>query len=108
MTKTVNFCIVYDLDAWPKILLRSLTLKSCLFIEKNESSVYKGYGIVFDGNGEWSFGNNYARKVIIFSIDNSSSSYADSFKNKFLVLDGGGTFGINESFAALKKGLALI
>ena len=35
---------------------------------------------------ERSFGNMYARNVIIFGADNNSSSHADSLKNNFLVL----------------------
>ena len=36
----------------------------------------------FDGKGEWSFGNNYDRNVIIFDVDNSSSSHCNNRKNK--------------------------
>ena len=45
--------------------------------------LYSGYGIVFDGKGEWNFDNDYARNVIIFGIDNTSSSHADNLKNNF-------------------------
>ena len=90
MTKTVNVYIVYDLEAWPKIPLRNFTLKNCWFgatnIVKNsdkEKWVNSGYGIAFDGNGEWNFGNGYARNVIIFGVDNSSSSHNDNLKNIF-------------------------
>ena len=31
LTKIVNLYIVYDLDAWSKILLRNFTIKNCLF-----------------------------------------------------------------------------
>ena len=40
-----------------------------------EKYVSKGYGKAFDEKGEWSFDNGTARNVIIFSIDNSSSSH---------------------------------
>ena len=43
-----------------------------------EKYVYSGYGIAFDGEIEWSFDNDYARNIIIFGVDNSSSSHADS------------------------------
>ena len=33
--------------------------------------MYSSYGIVFDGKGEWSFRNDYARNVIIFGFNNS-------------------------------------
>ena len=45
-----------------------------------EKYLYSGYKITFDGKGEWSFGNNYARSAINFVVDNSSSSHADNLK----------------------------
>ena len=39
-----------------------------------EKYVYSGYEIAFDGKGEWRFGNNSAKSVIMFGVDNSSSS----------------------------------
>ena len=79
LNKIVNFYIAYDLDTWPKIPLRNFTLKNCLFGATNivkssdkEKYVYSGYGIAFDGKGELRFGNNYARNVIIFRVDNRS------------------------------------
>ena len=33
-----------------------------------------------DGKGEWSFGNDYARNVVIFGVDNSSSCQTDNQK----------------------------
>ena len=49
-----------------------------------------GWGTGFDG-GLWSFDNDFARNVIIFGADNSSSSHTDNQKNKFLVLGEGHT-----------------
>ena len=105
LTKIVNIYIFYDLDAWPN--LRNFTLTNCLFgatnIVKNgdkEKYVYNGYRIAFDGKCEWSFANGYARNVIIFGVDNSSSSHADNLKNNFLILGEGDTFGINGIFGA--------
>ena len=50
LTKIVNVYIVYNLDAWPKLLLRNFTSKFYLFgatiIVKNsykEKYVYSGY-----------------------------------------------------------------
>ena len=34
--------------------------------------MYSTYGIAFDGKGAWSFGNDFARNVIIFGVDNGS------------------------------------
>ena len=36
-----------------------------------EKYIDRGYGRAFDGKGEWSFGNGYARNVIIFGVANS-------------------------------------
>ena len=49
--------------------------------------MYSTYGIAFDGKGAWSFGNYFARNVIIFGVDNGSWSYSDNCTNNFLVLD---------------------
>ena len=68
-----------------------------------ENYVYCGYGIGFDGKGEWSFDNGYAGNVIIFGVDNSSSSNADNLKNIFLILGEGDTFGINGKLVHQKK-----
>ena len=93
LTKIVNVYIVYDLKASPKIPLKNVTLKNCLFratnIAKNGNKnkwVYSGYGIAFDGKVEWIFGNDYDRNFIVFGVDNSSSSLADNLKNKVLIL----------------------
>ena len=101
---------LHCLEVWPKILLRRFTLKECLFgvtsIVKNSDNqkyVYSGYRIAFDGKGELSFGNDYARNVIIFGVDNSSSSHADNVKNNLLILGEGDTFGINGIFGAPEK-----
>ena len=116
MTKIVNAYINCETGTWPNKSIRNFTLKNCLvgatIIVKNsdkEKWIYNGYGIAFDGNGTWSFGNGYARNVVIFGVDNNSSSFhTDNLKNNFLVLGEGDTFGINESPGALKKSLVLI
>ena len=90
LTKIVNVNIAYDLDVWQKIPLWNFTVKNCLFgatsIVKNSDEkkwVRSGYGIAFDGEGECIFGNDYARNVIIFGVDNSSSSHAENLNNSF-------------------------
>ena len=70
--------------------------------------MYSGYGISFDGKGEWNFDNDYARYFIIFGVDNSSSCHADNLKNNFFVLSEGDTFGINGNFCTPEKKLVLI
>ena len=49
------------------------------------------------------FFNNFTRSVIIFGIDNSSSSHADNRKKNVLVLGESPTYGINESFGSPEK-----
>ena len=48
-----------------------------------EKWVYNGYEIAFDGKGSWSFSNDYARNVVIFGVDTSSSSHINNRKNRF-------------------------
>ena len=36
--------------------------------------MYSRYGIAFDEKSEWCFDNDTARNVVIFGVDNSSSS----------------------------------
>lgn len=53
--KTVNACIIYDLDNWSKNLLNNLPLNNFLFhatniVKHSDKSkyVYSGYRITFD------------------------------------------------------------
>ena len=108
LTKIANVYIVYDLTTWPKIPLKHVTLKTCFFgatniVNEKDKWVFSGYGIVFDGGDWWSFGNGTTRNVIIFGVDNSSSSYVDNLKNNFSILGKGLTFGINGNFGSLEK-----
>ena len=57
--------------------------------------VYSDYGIAFDGVDSWNFGNDFARNVVIFRIDDSSSCHTDDCKHNLLVLGEGPTYGIN-------------
>ena len=102
--------IVYYLDVWPRNPTNNFKFENCLFGETSvvkssgkEKYVYSGYGITFDSAGSWSFDNDSARNVIIFGVDNNSSSHAENRKNKFLVLGEGPTLGINGSFGSPKK-----
>ena len=49
-----------------------------------------------------------ARNVIIFGVDNSSSSHVDNCKNNFLILGLGPSYGINVSLVDQRKNLVLI
>ena len=70
-----------------EILLTTCNLKiaatSVVNNSDKEKYLYRGYGITFDSAGSWSFNSNTARNVIIFGVDNSSSSHADNHKNNF-------------------------
>ena len=44
--------------------------------------MYSSHGIAFDEKSEWSFANDFARNVIMFSIDNSSSFHTDNHQKK--------------------------
>ena len=109
-TKIRNTYIIYDLDGWTKVPIRNFAIKNCLFgaaniIKKSdkEKYVYSNHGIEFDGKGEWSFGNDYAKNVVVFEVDNILSSHTDNLKNDFIILGDGLTFGINERFGASEK-----
>ena len=65
--------------------------------------MYSGCGITFDSAGSWSFNNGITKNIIIFGVNNSSSSHADNHKNYFLVLGKGLTFGMNETFGSPEK-----
>ena len=100
LTKILNVYIVYDSDDWPRNPTNNFKFKNCLFralnIVKNidkEKYIYSGYRITFDSAGSWNFGNGFAKNVVIFGVDNSSSSHADNRKNNFFVLDEGPTYG---------------
>ena len=44
---------------------------------------YSGHRIGFDRKGQFSFGNEYGRNIIIFGVDMSSSAYVDNKKKIF-------------------------
>ena len=48
-----------------------------------EKNLYSDYEIAFNEKGEWSFGNDYARYITIFSVDSDSSSRPNNPKNIF-------------------------
>ena len=69
-------------------MLINFSLKNCLFgaanIAKNNDKskwVYSGYRTAFDGKGEWNFGNDSARNVVIFDVGNRSAFHTDNHKN---------------------------
>ena len=78
---------------------------SISLVEGNDKEKYvlSGYWIAFDGKLSWSFNDDFARDVIIFGVDNSSSSHTNNIKNDFSILGEGDTSSINESFGATEK-----
>ena len=106
--------MVYDLDAWSRHHTNNFKFKNCLFgadrIVKNRDKanfVYGGYGITLDSTGSWNFDNGTARNVIVFLVDNSSSTHSNNRNNKFLVLDEGPAFGINGNFSSPAKNVSI-
>ena len=51
----------------------------------------------------WYFGNDFARDVVIFDVDSSSSFHSDNCKSEFLILGEGPICDINNSFGSPKK-----
>ena len=110
LIKFVNVCIDYDLVIWSKNLTSNFRFKNCLFrptsvvkTSDKENYIYSGYGITFGSAGSRSFEDNFARNVVIFGADNSSSPHSDNRKNNFLILGQGPTYGINENFGLLEE-----
>ena len=59
--------------------------------------VYFGYGIAFDQADLWNVGNGFSRNIVIFGVNDSSSSHSVK------VLGEGPTSGINSSFSSPKR-----
>ena len=64
---------------------------------------YIGRVIEFDGEGLWSFGNNFFRNVLIFGVDNNSSYHTDNQQNDFLDLGDDPTHSIHDITASADK-----
>ena len=71
----VNAYIGYDLDTWSKFPFNNFKLKICMFGVTNavKSSdkgkwLYRGYGILFDGAGSWSFCNSFDVEMLQFLV----------------------------------------
>ena len=101
----VNLYIVYELNIWSQDLNVKFTLKDCLIgsvkITKNAdpnkyfSSVY---GIRFDSCSLFSISNfDWAKNVIIFGVDISSSVHANNKNKVILILGKGKTQGLDNT-----------
>ena len=107
--------IVHDLNTWSRNPSNNFKFQNCLFgatntVENNDQEKYvcSGYIITFDSAGSWSFDNGIAKTVIIFCVENSSSSHANNRENNFLILGEGPTFGINGTCGLPEKKATLI
>ena len=65
--------------------------------------IKKVCGTTSDSASSWNFGNDFARNVTIFGVDNYSSSHSGNHKNNVLVLGEVPTYGINGSFDSPEK-----
>ena len=82
--------MVYESNTWSRNSANNFTLKICLFgtvkLVRNtikNKFTYNDRGIAFDREGSWSFGNDFARNVVTFGVENSSSSHTDIKKITF-------------------------
>ena len=98
----VNLEIFYELNNLPSNASNSFPIQNCLFatvkLVKNAQKskfTYNGRATAFDGEGSWSFGNDFARNVAIFCVGNR--------KNDFLVLGKEPTNGINDRTGVSEK-----
>ena len=49
---------------------------------------YNDQGIAFNGKGMWSFGNRFARNVVIFGVNNTLSSHTNNKKSNLISSEG--------------------
>ena len=87
----VNIYIVYEISknyntsSYPTLensLFGAVKLTKTADVDQYKNS---GYGIGFDRNGEFTFGNGLSRNVIVFGVDLTNSSHANN-KTNILVL----------------------
>ena len=111
----LSLYIVYELNTWPSNPSNKFTLTHCLFatlkLARNADKSYftcNSPRIAFVGQDSSIFGNDFARNVVIFGFDNSSSYPTDNQKNNFLVLGEGLTQTINDSNGSAQKKLLLV
>ena len=104
----VNIYIVYEITSDYKDI-NYPTLENCLFgsVKLTKNAVidkygYSGYGIGFDRETSFSFGNETGKNVIIFGVDMSSSSKIDNRKKDILIPGKGPTQGLEHTLSAEK------
>ena len=103
--KTVNAYIEYVLDYCPKSMLTKFVSENFLYcasdiVKHSHKSKYvcSGYGTPFDGSS-----NDFTKIIVIFGVDNNSSSYTANGKNNFLVFCEGTIDAINCSVVTAEK-----
>ena len=104
----VNIYIVYEIASDYKDI-NYPTLENCLFgsvkLTKNadiDKYRYSGYGIRFDRETSFYFGNETGKNVIILRVDMSSSSKIDNRKKDISILGKGPTQGLEHTLSAEK------
>ena len=108
--KIVNLYIVYELKN-RRIDSPDFTVQNGLFgavkITKNVNTShykYEGYGICFDGESSFSFGNRiYVKNVIIFGVNTSKSSHSTNKTQNTYVLGKDFVKGINSTTIYAEK-----
>ena len=108
--KIINLYIVYELKN-RRIDSPDFTVQNGLFgavkITKNANTShykYEGYGICFDGESSFSFGNRIdAKNAIIFGVKNSKSSHSTNKTQNIYVLGKDFVQGINNTTIYAKK-----
>ena len=73
---------VYELIIWPHNPTNNFPLKNCLFVTVKltinaikSKFIFNGWGIAFDGESSWNFGDDFARNVVVFGVNKSLSSH---------------------------------
>ena len=104
----VNIYIVYEITSDYKDISYP-TLENCLSgsvkLTKNvdiDKYGYSGYGIGFDRETSFSFGNEIGKNLIIFRVDMRSSTKIDNRKKDILIRGKGPTQGLEHTLSAEK------
>ena len=92
--KIVNIYIVYEINLWNYRYSDDPTVRNCLFggVKNVDINKYKysGHGIEFDMKGTFEFpAIGFARNVINFGVDMSSSPHIDNKRKDIFILGKG-------------------
>ena len=105
----LNLYIVYELDNLPRNYVNNFTLNMVDFLHSNWREIRakfltcNGQGITFDGKSIWSFDNVFARNVVNFGVDNTSSSHINNQNNNCSVLGEGSIEGNINTVGSAEK-----